>query len=601
MAAADLPGLLADHDIRLKRLTPGHSEKIRCPKCQGGRTHEMSLSVTVDDDGEGAAWRCHRGKCGWTGGKRVRLDGGNGTRHPRREAITPSPPPPHSAEQQGNKPEWLYQFFAERRIGARTVDEFGIYAVNCRFADRVGDSPAIVFPYTYRGEVVNRKYRPHPAKTPQLQEKNALPTLFNVDRLGDAPDEVIFVEGEPDVLALFECGIPNAVTLKDGAGEEARFNPDDKRFAALTTHADKLGRIRQFVLAGDMDGPGLALGEELARRLGRHRCRLVVWPDGCKDACDTLREHGPEAVTAAIAKAEPYPIDGLHEIGPETLLALRYAPPPPRLTTGARATDAIMRLPGEGGRLIVVTGIPNHGKSSWVTFVLVHLMREHGRRFVVFSPEMAPWADYAALCAQVLVGCPFRPTTDDPGMSDGVIIAAQNWLRSRLHLLAADTLDDAPTLDWIIERAAASVLRDGTTDLLIDPWNEVESDRRNLSETEYIGRSLQRLRAFGMRYGVNAWVVCHPAKIYPAKPGEAIVPPGLYDISGSAHWANKPDIGITVFNAGDRTEILLTKARFGRWGRRGAKAILDFHKPTGLYHDIGAPRPLPADLGWDVQ
>jgi hypothetical protein len=80
---------------------------------------------------------------------------------------------------------------------------------------------------------------------------------------------------------------------------------------------------------------------------------------------DTLRQHGPETVKAATENAEPYPIDGLHEIGPETLLALRHSPP--RLITGTRATDAIIRLPGEGGQLIVVTGIPNHGKSSWVT------------------------------------------------------------------------------------------------------------------------------------------------------------------------------------------------------------------------------------------
>lgn len=594
----DLPDLLADNGIKgIKRLTPGHSEKLRCPRCEGGRTRETSLSITIDDDGEGATWQCHRGKCGWAGGERVHRHEGE---RPRRETITPSRPPPHSAEQQGNRPDWIYQFFAERRIGARTVEEFGIYAANRRFAPPLGESAAIVFPFIYRGEVVNRKYRPHPAKTPQLQEKNTLPTLFNVDRVGDAPDEVIFVEGEPDVLALFECGIKNAVTLKDGAPKPGQ--QDEKRYAAFTTHAEMLGKVKQFILAGDMDEPGLALREELARRLGRHRCRRVTWPDGCKDACDALRKHGPGAVTTAIENAEPYPIDGLHEIGAETLLALRHAPPPPRLTTGTSATDAILRFPGEGGRLIVVTGIPNHGKSSWVTFVMVHLMRQHGRRFVVFSPEMAPWADYAALCAQVLLGRPFRPSIDDPGMSDAAIIAAQDWLRPRLHLLAADTLDEAPTLSWITDRAAASVLRDGTTDLLIDPWNEVESQRGNLSETEYIGRALQLLRAFGTRHGVNIWIVAHPAKLYPppARPGErtTIMPPGLYDISGSAHWGNKADIGITVHTNDDRTDILVTKARFSRWGRRGTKATIEFHKPTGLYHDVCSPQPSSAELGW---
>jgi twinkle protein len=152
-----------------------------------------------------------------------------------------------------------------------------------------------------------------------------------------------------------------------------------------------------------------------------------------------------------------------------------------------------------------------------------------------------------------------------------------------------------------MERAAASVLRDGTTDVLIDPWNEVEFERGSMSETEFIGRSLQRLRAFGTRHGVNVWIVAHPAKMYPAKPGEAVTPPGLYDISGSAHWANKSDIGITVHSAAEgATDILLTKARFQRWGKRGSKATIAFHRPTGLYHDTDAPRPTPAELGWNA-
>ncbi len=353
---------------------------------------------------------------------------------------------------------------------------------------------------------MNRKYRPHPAKTPQLQERNALPTLYNIDRLGEAPDEVIFVEGEPDVMALYECGITNAVSLKDGAPPTLRDESDprwqdEKRFAALATHADLLEGVSTFILAGDMDAPGLALREELARRLGRHRCRVVRWPEGCKDASDMLRAHGPDAVTAGIADATPYPIDGLQDITPGTLLELRHAPPPPALTTGCRATDAILRLPGEGGRLIVVTGIPNHGKSSWVTFLMLHLMQRHGRRFVIFTPEMAPWPQYVALCAQILMGRPFWPSADGPGMSDSEIDAAERWLRPRLRLLTTDSTYDAPSLNLLMERAAAAVLRDGATDLVVDPWNEIEHARGTASETDYTGRALQRLRAFGTRHG----------------------------------------------------------------------------------------------------
>ena len=94
-------------------------------------------------------------------------------------------------------------------------------------------------------------------------------------------------------------------------------------------------------------------------------------------------------------------------------------------------------------------------------------------------------------------------------------------------------------------------MRDGVTDLLIDPWNEIDHSRPSgISETEYIGRCLQRLKAFGLRHGCNVWLIAaHPAKPQPTKNGErrkADQPRARYDISGSAHWFNRADLGFTV-------------------------------------------------------
>lgn len=73
--AETLAALLADAGLRPKRTTAAHTEKLRCPKCDGGRTHEISLSLTIDPDGCGATWRCHRGSCGWDGGGRTSVQG----------------------------------------------------------------------------------------------------------------------------------------------------------------------------------------------------------------------------------------------------------------------------------------------------------------------------------------------------------------------------------------------------------------------------------------------------------------------------------------------------------------------------------------------
>jgi len=73
----------------------------------------------------------------------------------------------------------------------------------------------------------------------------------------------------------------------------------------------------KIVIATDNDGPGNALAEELARRLGRERCWRVKWPGvdapggRRKDANEVLMQDGADALRGMLAAAEAYPIRGL--------------------------------------------------------------------------------------------------------------------------------------------------------------------------------------------------------------------------------------------------------------------------------------------------
>lgn len=583
MSDADsLSGILSDAGIRLKSQVAGRKEQIICPRCNGGKTRETSLSVKVDDDGRGAVWNCKRGTCGWTGSGRAQ----DALAPAIRRAEPPKKPAAISETQRSNRPEWLYAFFADRNIGARTVEKFGVYATGRRFPEPMGDRPAIVFPYVWRGEVVNNKYRPHPGKTPQQQEPGALQTLFNADVLLADPAELLWAEGEPDVMAFGELGMI-AVSLKDGAPSKGG-NDNDKRFEAMATHSDELAKVKKFILAGDMDGPGLVLREELARRLGRHRCWLVDWPEGCKDACDALRRDGAEVVQQCVADAYPYPMRGLHSVQPGILARLRTQPPPPLLTTGTRASDEVLKLPGEG-RLIIVTGYPSNGKTSWLRFVMVHTAIDHGRRWVVFSPESQPWEQFVAQCAEVYVGRPFYRENGFAAMSDDEVAEAERWMTSRVTMLVSDAEDEPPTLEWLLDCARAAVIQRGATDFVIDPWNEVMHQRGDMSETDYTGWALMRLKAFCQRYGVNVWVAVHPKVPPPLKPGETRSAPGPYDISGSANYANKADLGLTIHGTDPANVGLhLWKSRFRRWGQKGAVAKLEYDPRTGRYATPGS-------------
>lgn len=409
--------------------------------------------------------------------------------------------------------------------------------------------------------------------------------LYNVEGLGEDPDEVIFVDRVNDVEELLSIGFNYVVTFE---GSPSAGN-------ALSDNAEILKKPKRIVLAGTRGE--IERREELARRLGRHRCVLVEWPDNYSNAEETSAGLGANTVIELIAAATKYPIEGLYNPSGPILLALRDRKPPNTMTTGTSASDALpLRLPTEG-RLIVVTGFPAGGKTSWTRYVMMHTAQFHDRKWGVFSPEMMPWEQFAADCAEVITGKSFwsEPLIDQ--MTREEVESVGRWLEQRLTMIVCDSEDEAPNMRWLLDRARDAVLRDGITDLLIDPWNEIDHSRpAGMTETDYIGRSLQQLKAFSARYGCNVWIIAHPAKPTGLKAGEEKPPPGPYDIASSAHWANKPDLGITIHSPEQGLTILwVWKARFRRFGTKDTKCEMEFNPLNGRFSNkIGEPPPPPS-------
>jgi twinkle protein len=289
--------------------------------------------------------------------------------------------------------------------------------------------------------------------------------------------------------------------------------------------------------------------DELARRLGRHRVWRTDWPEGLISA---------DAARLAIESAVPYPIEGIYHPTAEAMLAYRARPPIPTMSTGCSGTDAIMKLPTEG-KLIIVTGIPSHGKSTWVRHVMGHTALHEARRWAVFSPEMGEWQDFSARVIGWLANSHFR------AMTHKSIAEWAEWCNTRFAYISCDSEKAAPTLDWLLQRFRVCVVRDGATDAVLDPWNQIEHQRGQLNETDYIDAALRRLSAFGRRHGCNIWIIAHPTKMRSARPGDPLPVPSAYDISGSSAWYNKADMVITVYRTDGISQIHMQKAKFERW------------------------------------
>lgn len=467
----------------------------------------------------------------------------------------------------------ITKVFQERGISQETLELGGIYTGR---RQNTGDKweihpdingEIIVYPYFRGGEVVNTKYRTEP-KNPDEKKKfyqspGGRKTFWNADilddpSLHDGTNRLVIVEGENDALACIESGYPFVVSVPDGAPppkntpevEEIDPKHDDK-YQYIFNDWESIQKIKRIVIAVDDDPPGKRLADELTRRLGKIRCSFVSFPPGCKDLNDVLVEHGPQAVLDVLGEAREYPISGIY-----TFSELPVEPDLEPMSTGWRNLDVLIKpfFPA----LMVVTGVANSGKSTWVNQMVAQMNLQHDVKVAIASFEMRinPFVSGTLLAVYKYFRSPLIAQKRNPE-------DAEAWLNKNFVFIAPEPGDDNSQFDieWLIEKAEAAVLRHGIRILVIDPWNEIEhAVGRRESTTEYVGRAIRALKRFGRETGCLVIVVAHPSKYGAAKaekdPPEKI---NLYDISDTAHFANKADFGVTINRSG---EIDITKIRY---------------------------------------
>ena len=152
------------------------------------------------------------------------------------------------------------------------------------------------------------------------------------------------------------------------------------------------------------------------------------------------------------------------------------------------------------------------------------------------------------------------------------------------HFLFIDTNGEEPsTLDSILDRARAAVTRMGVRGLVIDPYNYIELNRKDMTETDAISQMLTRVQKFCKAHDVHTWFIAHPSKM--TRSGNEQPRPDGMSIAGSMSWWAKTDCGITVHRTqGPVVEIAVWKCRY-RWvGTQGETTLL-YNKLAGTYSE----------------
>lgn len=417
-------------------------------------------------------------------------------------------------------------------------------------------------PYMLDGKIVNRKYRRTGEKQHEMDKGGKL-CLWNADILSERPRELIITEGEFDALAAMACGFRNAVSVPNGAPAESIDDPvNANRYAFLYETEEALKHVQTVILATDGDKPGRTLAHDLTCILGVERCKFVTYPEGCKDLNEVLLKHGQAAVVDLLTTAKQFPVRGLYRFGdfPDDI-DIRS------MLTGIDALDPLMRICL--GTLTVFTGFSNMGKSTILNTILASVI-DRDVPICIASFETMPKPILRDGLARALIGCSWD---EYPRHCDRT--AALQHI-DKCVTIVSNSLDDETEidLDAYLELIRVAVVRDGVKVVVLDPWNELEHKRRHdETETEYIGRAIRALKRFAKRHDVALWVVAHPSKPQKGNNGA----PGLYDINGSANWANKADYGL-VFHRPDKVHnrgtLTVAKVRMGLPGKCGVIGVI---------------------------
>lgn len=435
---------------------------------------------------------------------------------------------------------------------AKWLEARGLDSALC--ADRLGLTSGLgrdgrewlSIPFERGGVRVNRKFR-QLAEKAWRQDKDGEQIFWRFDAIGDlglVDQPLIITEGEFDAIAAIQAGFWRTVSVPSGAPATSTADARSSAKYAFLEHARAaLEPVREVIIAADNDAPGHALLSDLSAMLGPARCKFVTYPEGCKDLNDVLRAHGEEGVQRALGEARWVRVAGVHR--------LSELPPLPRLEIWRPSVfgplDAL--LPICPGHVSVWTGIPGHGKSALVNAAMWSIADRTGFRIAHAPLESTPQREYL----EDLIAFRTGSQIGDRELTGEAINAVRAWADEHIVFLVSDgyaapQADDlaAADLEWFFRAAQTAVVRHGCRIVILDPWSQIEhaTDSRE-SETNYVRKALRHAKAFARTFDVHVAIVAHPTKPQRFAGGEYGMPEG-YDISGSAHWFNAVDLGVTV-------------------------------------------------------
>ena len=445
------------------------------------------------------------------------------------------------------------------------------------------------------GRPVNAKYRScSPIQSPSPEEGQPIayskfwsqdsPTTpcapYNIDCINPLLVEeeiiprLIIVEGGKDALILMEAGYRHVISVPSGAATDLA-----KCFEAFIPWLDQ---VQDIVICGDSDLPGRTLVKRLSDYFGA-RCLFTILPGGCKDIGDVMKLYGTEVVRTVIDDAcacQTTDIITVEQRRKEVIDVLHGKYDHGYSVGYGPLTDRIFH-PTDTGGLIIMTGMPNSGKTDFLNDLTSRIMRDTERFVCYLSFEVPDKDKHIAHLVHLLLG---KANTTD--YTDEQLTPYIDFLNT--HMIHLDMHEVPPTPGNILHRADLVRRRQPLKYLVIDPYLFVEAQNGKAeTETQSIKSMLTRFQSWGREHHIWVIIVAHPRSLKKIDGKNEMEDINMYTISGSANWANLADfiLSITRVNEPNRafTRLDVLKVRDQELCRTGT--VYYTRQPCGRYEE----------------
>jgi len=381
-------------------------------------------------------------------------------------------------------------------------------------------------------------------KAKEWCESGCKPILFGMDHCDSAKSRTLVItEGQIDSLSLASAGIPNAVSVPNGA----------RGFTWVEHCKDFVAQFDTIVVFGDCERGSITLVSEMREMFPNVKIRTPRLKDylGEKDANDILQSFGEKALRTAVEKAECYQPATIREMADVEPVNLDDVP---HFQTLFPKLDHALGGFYEG-QLITLTGKRGTGKSTIASmFAVAALWQKWNVLF--YSGEMADyevkrWIDFQIAGEKAIQERVYTAST-------GYYLAPEqeqqlaDWYRHRLFLVDNVAMEEQEHTDLTAELETA-VRTYGVRFVIMDNLMTAIDAGENVYLEQ--SRFARKLKALARKLHIVILLVAHPKKSRASELDSD-------EISGSGDVANLSDTVIALDRVkqknDDDTEYLQT-------------------------------------------